>query len=117
MGRKSAMTKQTTGSVPTQAVWTGFLNKTVAVDRTAYPYVVYVPHDYSSAKQWPVILFLHGSGEIGSDGLKQTQGGLGSAIRLRPERYPAIVVMPQCAHEPNDWAGKMIAFALKALDQ
>ena len=25
--------------------------------------------------------------------------------------------MPQCTRDPNDWAGKMIAFALKALDQ
>lgn len=31
------------------------------------PYCLYLPDDYSSSKKYPVILFLHGAGEIGSD--------------------------------------------------
>ncbi|HEU4754828.1 MAG TPA: phospholipase, partial [Armatimonadota bacterium] len=95
---------------------TGFLDKTVAVDGKEYRYVLYVPRDYSPAMKWPVVLFLHGSGERGSDGLKQSQVGIGTAIRLYPERYPALVVMPQCA--PGErWSGKMTDMALQALDQ
>jgi predicted peptidase len=95
---------------------TGFLNRTVEADGKSIPYVLYVPRDYSPEKRWPVILFLHGSGERGSDGLKQSQVGLGGAVRLYPERYPALVVMPQCAAGER-WSGQMAALALKAVDQ
>jgi predicted peptidase len=95
---------------------TGFLNRSLLVDGEARPYVVYVPRDYSAAKRWPVILFLHGSGERGADGLKQTQVGIGAAIRFFPERFPAIVVMPQCAPGQR-WDGAMATFAVQALDQ
>jgi predicted peptidase len=111
------MPRQNTISAQTAPVTTGFLNKTAAVDGVRYPYVVYVPQNYSPRKQWPVILFLHGSGERGSDGLIQTQVGLGAAIRMHPARYPALAVLPQCARDSNGWDGKMLDFALLALDQ
>jgi predicted peptidase len=74
---------------------TGFLNRSVTVDGVDYRYVVYVPRTYNAATLWPVILFLHGSGESGTDGLLQTELGLPRAIRRHQERFPAIVVMPQ----------------------
>jgi predicted peptidase len=77
------------------AAETGFLNRSVTIDGADYRYVVYVPREYSVAAQWPVILFLHGSGESGTDGLLQTEIGLPRAIRRHPERFPAIIVMPQ----------------------
>jgi predicted peptidase len=95
---------------------TGFLNKTVTVEGTSYPYVVYVPKDYSAGTKWPVVLFLHGAGERGSDGLKQSDVGIGRALRFYSERYPAVVVMPQCATGVG-WSGKMADQALKGLDQ
>ncbi len=95
---------------------TGFLDRTVTVDGKTHRYVVYVPRDYTPDQKWPVILFLHGAGERGTEGLKQSHVGLGSAIRFFPERYPAIAVFPQCL--PNDrWAGGMATQALRALDQ
>lgn len=75
---------------------TGFLDRVIEVHGAVRRYQVYVPSDWTPEAQWPVILFLHGAGERGSDGLKQTQVGLGAAIRLHPERFPAIVVFPQC---------------------
>lgn len=98
------------------AAATGFLDRAMTLDGTSYRYVVYVPRDYSAARKWPVVLFLHGAGERGSDGLKQSQVGIGGGIRMLSERYPAIVVMPQCA-TGDRWAGKMADQALKALDQ
>jgi predicted peptidase len=95
---------------------TGFLNRTVELEGATYPYVVYVPRDYTPAKKWPVVLFLHGAGERGSDGLKQSDVGIGRSLRMHSERWPAIVVMPQCAARER-WAGRMAAQAVKALDQ
>lgn len=95
---------------------TGFLNRQVTVQGTAYRYVVYVPENWNKRQQWPVILFLHGSGERGEDGLIQSEVGLGGAIRRHVDRYPAVVVMPQCREKVwwNDPA--MEAQALAALD-
>src|SRR5882757_3158232 len=75
---------------------TGFLDRNLVLQGETYRYQVYVPSNWTPARAWPVVLFLHGAGERGKDGLIQTEVGIGSAIRRFPERYPAIVVMPQC---------------------
>ena len=75
---------------------TGFLTKTMDVNGTPRPYVVYVPREYDPEKPWPLVVFLHGRGERGDDGLQQSDVGIGHAIRKNPERFPCIVVMPQC---------------------
>jgi predicted peptidase len=62
------------------------------------------PQHFDSNKKYPLILFLHGAGERGSDNEKQLTHGtdffLDSAHR---SKYPAFVVFPQC---PDDayWA-------------
>jgi predicted peptidase len=63
------------------------------VERT---YVVYVPENYDPARRWPLVVFLHGMGERGHDGLIQSEVGIGTAIRRHSERFPCVVVMPQC---------------------
>jgi predicted peptidase len=95
---------------------TGFLNRTLTVDGVMYRYVVYVPMGWSADQKWPVVLFLHGAGERGDEGLAQSDIGLGKAIRTHPDRFPAVVVMPQC--RKNDWwqSPAMEAQALAALD-
>ena len=96
---------------------TGFLNRTAAVDGVTYKYQVFVPSNWNKKVKWPVILFLHGYGEEGDDGLVQTQVGLPAAIRMHADRYPFVVVIPQC--RKKDWwtSPAMEAQALKALDQ
>jgi predicted peptidase len=76
---------------------TGFLNRVFKDAEGESKYVVYVPKDYRKDKAYPVILFLHGSGESGTDGIKQTQVGLGKAIKSI-ESFPFLVVFPQ-SHE------------------
>lgn len=103
-------------ALPAQRVETGFLNRTISVNGTVHRYQVYLPAEYASGTQrWPVILFLHGAGERGADGLLQTNVGLPSAIRATPARYPAIVVIPQV---PADslWLGSSAQAAISALD-
>ena len=48
---------------------TGFLNRTVKLNGETYRFQVYVPHNWTKQQKWPVILFLHGAGERGDDGL------------------------------------------------
>jgi predicted peptidase len=95
---------------------TGFLNRTIEVEGVRYRYQVYVPADYTRARRWPVILFLHGSGERGSDGILQTSIGLGEGIRRHAERWPAIVVFPQAPLD-HRWHGRVAHLALATLDR
>ena len=94
---------------------TGFLDRSIEHDGTRYPYQVYVPSNYDASRSWPVVLFLHGAGERGSDGLLQTEVGIAAAIRRHPERYPAIVVMPQAPRD-SFWGGPPGDAAMAALD-
>ncbi len=75
---------------------TGMLSKTITVDGVERTYVVYVPPAYDPSERWPVVMFLHGAGERGDDGVDQSTVGIGPAIEANPERFPCIVVMPQC---------------------
>jgi predicted peptidase len=75
---------------------TGFLHREVQVDAATYKYQVYVPSSFTKSKQWPVIFFLHGAGERGGDGERQTELGLPARLREMKD-FPAVVVMPQCA--------------------
>jgi predicted peptidase len=95
---------------------TGFLDREVKLGSVSYRYQVYIPINYTQDKLYPVILFLHGIGEGGEDGLLQTQVGLGPAIRQARERFPFIVVFPQ-ARRGQLWTGEMATLALKTLDQ
>ncbi len=92
---------------------TGFLNRVLSLDGQARRYVVYVPVDGAS-QRLPIILALHGAGERGADGLAPTDVGLGHAIRLHPERFPAIVVFPQAPTGSNWLDQRRLAVATLA---
>ena len=95
---------------------TGFLDRTVQVDGAPRPYKVYLPPAFDAKKRWPVILFLHGGGERGTDVVRHTEVGLGAALRSNPERFPAVVVFPQISRG-QVWFGEHARFATAALDQ
>lgn len=99
-----------------QGIETGFLNRGLTVDGISYRYVVWVPEQFDPARRWPVVLFLHGAGERGSDGWRQTAVGLGSEIRWNSDRFPAIVVFPQAPAETR-WLGSEARFAIEALER
>ncbi len=96
---------------------TGFLDRTLRVGNEKFRYQVFIPAGWDGRSKWPVILFLHGAGERGDDGLLQTDVGLGHAIREHAERWPFLVVMPQCPRN-RLWVDRdMQALALTALER
>ncbi len=95
---------------------TGFLNRTLIIGNVLYRYQVYVPSEWSKGKKWPTVLFLHGAGERGDDGLLQTQVGIGAAIRIHSDRFPAVVVLVQCRKDRWWLDPDMEEMALGALD-
>jgi len=80
------------------AAETGFLQRVYRDSDGEHRYAVYVPPEYEPAgsRRWPVVLFLHGAGERGSDGVRPTTVGLGPMIRRRKKSFPFLVVFPQC---------------------
>lgn len=79
-----------------QAFEAALVMGTATADGVSTKYALYVPPDYAPSTSWPLIVFLHGVGERGEDGLQQTRVGIGPAIRSNPERFPCLVLMPQC---------------------
>ena len=96
---------------------TGFLDRTVTIGAETYRFEVFVPANWDKHKKWPVVLFLHGAGERGDDGLLPTDVGIGHAIRQKPANWPMIVVMPQCRMGSLWTDSPMQAQALSALKQ
>ncbi|HTM98024.1 MAG TPA: alpha/beta hydrolase-fold protein [Pedobacter sp.] len=67
-------------------------------------YRILYPENFDSAKMYPVVFFLHGSGERGNDNEKQLTHGakmfLDEGFR---SKFPAIVIFPQCS-EDSYWS-------------
>src|SRR5262245_24701160 len=62
-------------------------------------YVLFVPYAYTSDKEFPLILFLHGAGQRGDDGEGPARGGMANGIRKYKggeKEFPFFVVFPQC---------------------
>lgn len=94
----------------------GFLDRIVNVSGKPYRYQVYVPATYAaSSERFPVIVFLHGAGERGSDALLQTAVGLATAVRRNAAKWPAIIIFPQTPSD-STWIGAPAQAAIAALD-
>jgi hypothetical protein len=80
----------------------GFLERTYrAADGKEFKYVLFVPGAYQGDKPYPLILYLHGSGEGGTDGWKPARAGLGPAIRKQEKTFPFLARFPQGRR--SDW--------------
>ena len=67
-------------------------------------YRIMYPSKYDVNKKYPVILFLHGAGERGSDNKKQLVHGANLfADSVNRAKFPSFVIIPQCP-EGDFWA-------------
>jgi predicted peptidase len=74
-----------------------FEKKVYIAKKDTLPYRILFPEGYSKTKKYPLVLFLHGSGERGSDNEKQLTHGMKLfADSLNRIKYPCIVIAPQC---------------------
>lgn len=72
----------------------------VAPNGESMNYRVLLPENYDADKKFPLVLFLHGAGERGADNLAQLRHGGGMFTNpVNREKYPAIVLFPQCPAE------------------
>jgi formylglycine-generating enzyme required for sulfatase activity/predicted esterase len=104
---------------PTPAVEgkTGFLERAYRdAGGAEHPYALFVPHDYRGDREYPVILFLHGAGEIKGRGAPPVEVGLGPAIKKREGTFPFIAVFPQATRQSWQAGSPDAARALAILD-
>lgn len=85
---------------------------TVTVTRR---YLLYLPKDYDTGqdRRWPLVLFLHGSGERGDDVHLVTAQGLPKRVE-EGQDFPFLLVSPQCP-ERGWWTTEENIAALAAL--
>ena len=77
-------------------------------------YLLFLPEGYGHRQQrWPMILFLHGAGERGSDLKKVKKHGPPKIVEKRKD-FPFIVVSPQCPQ--NEWWTDKIELLINLLD-
>ena len=63
-------------------------------------YRILYPQNYDKNKEYPLVVFLHGAGERGDDNEKQLTHGADLFLdRENREKFPAIVVFPQCPED------------------
>ncbi len=82
-------------------VWWFNLRKKIGLGET-YAYLPQLPDGYDAdpAKRWPLILFLHGSGDRGSDLASFTFHNGPPKLIASGKKLPAIVISPRC---PDEW--------------
>jgi predicted peptidase len=83
-----------------------FKSGTHAFGGTTLPFRLFIPETYRATEKYPLILFLHGAGERGSDNTKPVKDNLGALIFARDSnqaKHPAFILAPQCPSAPNQW--------------
>ena len=73
-----------------------FQPATFMIRGNTLPYLVMYPENYDKNREYPLVVFLHGAGERGTDNQKQLTHGQGFLIENFYAKYPAIVIVPQC---------------------
>ncbi len=78
-------------------------------------YLLYTPRQYDeSARDWPLMLFLHGAGQSGDNLEKVADDGPPKLIKHKGKEFPFFVVSPQCPEGPW-WGDEIMIIALNSL--
>lgn len=74
-----------------------YQKKQFVLGNDTLPYRILFPINFKADQKYPLVLFLHGSGQRGKDNEKQLLWGADLFLdSLNREKFPAIVVFPQC---------------------
>ncbi|MFT4197812.1 MAG: prolyl oligopeptidase family serine peptidase [Pseudoxanthomonas sp.] len=92
-----------------------FEARSLRLDGQPWRYQVFVPAPQFRQRPVPMLLFLHGSGERGTDNRSTLKVGLPRHLRHHRRDFPAVVVIPQ-ARPGQEWIGPSLDAALAALD-
>jgi len=64
------------------------------------PYRLFLPANHDRNKEYPLVLFFHGSGERGDDNLAQLTHGAGRFTSPESQaKFPSFLIAPQCPAE------------------
>lgn len=76
-----------------------FERRIYVTNTTSLSYRLFIPENYDSLKSYPMVLCLHGSGEIGTDNeiqIRLHRLATSWADTINQHRWPCFVVAPQC---------------------
>lgn len=76
--------------------------------RVETDYLLSLPKDYASQEKWPLVIFLHGSGERGQD-LELVKKHGPPKLAGAGKEFPFVVVSPQCAEKTRWETYRLIA--------
>ena len=81
-----------------------------SVDGTKLPYRLLKPANIEAGKKYPLVIFLHGSGERGDDNAAQLKHGAPACAKSDArEKFPCFVFAPQCPKDKKwvemEWGG------------
>lgn len=83
----------------------------VSPTHSEFPYLLWLPEGYGedAEEQWPLIVFLHGSGDDDNDSAYVMAQGLPDALykNEQPDSFPFVVVSPQALPGNTWWSGDM----------
>jgi len=67
---------------------------------------VWVPASFAPDRYWPMVVYLHGKEESGTDNARQTEVGLGPVLRSGRRLWPGLVVFPQKPEADVLWSAR-----------
>ena len=81
-----------------------FKEELLVYQNDTLPFRILIPKNYNTQRSYPLLIFLHGAGERGSDNKSQLVHGssLFKSYDFK-KKYPSIVIFPQCPAK-SSWA-------------
>lgn len=110
------------GSPAGAAVPADFLYRNTGANNSGMPYRIFVPPGYNASQEYPLIVFLHGAGEAGTNNTSQLNNNANGAMKLISDAnlaiQPTLMAAPQCPSNSSCWALPLSLERLNAmLDQ
>jgi predicted peptidase len=78
------------------------IHTNIKISSSGMPYRLCIPVGYNTNQTYPLVLFLHGAGERGTDNNSQLTANRGATLWAETTTqnvYPCFVVAPQCASD------------------